>query len=257
MNVRDDEPDPTGMRELLRSLPEPGPMPDDLVTRIRASLADLDPLAGGGQTTPGDVPRETTAPRRASWLARHGGKLAVAAVLVVGGGAVAGGELGLLGGSDEMSSGSTAGGAVEDQRGADTSGQDADGDDGGAEGGPEADGGVATVAGPVVVRLSARSYTAAGLSTELRDAAQGPLLGPLQPESTAIGPIGSELGVRSCLQALGLPRETGADVDLAFVDGTPAAVLVVTAGGERTAYAVGRDCTTDNPSLLAGPVPVR
>ena len=28
----------------------------------------------------------------------------------------------------------------------------------------------------------------------------------------------------------------------------------VEVSGERTAYAVGRDCTTGNPSLLAGPV---
>jgi hypothetical protein len=43
-------------------------------------------------------------------------------------------------------------------------------------------------------------------------------------------------------------------VDPAALDGTPAAVLVVRLGVERTAYAVGRDCTTGNPSVLAGPV---
>lgn len=249
MSVRDDEPDPTGMRELLRSLPEPGPMPEDLVARIRASLSDLDPLAGATEEPrAGHVPRETPAASHGSWWARHGGKLAVAAVLVVGGGAVASGQLGLLGGSDEMSSGSTAGGVAADQREGDTSGQ---GSDAGAEGG-SAD----PVAGPVVVRLSARTYTSTGLATQLQGAEVGPQTGPLTAESPAIGPIGSELGVRSCLEALGLPRETGADVDLALVDGAPAAVLLVTLGGERTAYAVGRDCTTGNPSLLAGPVPV-
>lgn len=242
--MRDDEPDPTGMRELLRSLPDPGPMPDDLVHRIRASLADLDPLAGASGPE-SDVPRETAGPARTSWLARHGGKLAVAAVLVVGGGAVATGQTGLLGGADEMSSGSTAGGAAEDQRAEDTSGQ-TDGADGSAE----------TVAGPVVVRLSDRTYTSAGLATQLQGVDVGPRTGPLTAESPSIGPIGSELGVRSCLEALGLPRDTGVDVDLARVDGAPAAVLVVTLGGERTAYAVGRDCTAGNPSLLAGPVPV-
>lgn len=33
------EPDPTGMRALLSSLPDPGPMPEDLVRRIEARLA--------------------------------------------------------------------------------------------------------------------------------------------------------------------------------------------------------------------------
>lgn len=247
MSMRDDEPDPTGMRELLRSLPEPGPMPDHLVARIRASLGDLEPLAVRSERTPGrDVPRETTTPGRGSWLARHGGKLAVAAVLVVGGGAVANDQLGLLGGSDDMTTGSAVGDTAESQRGA--------GSDTSQEG---ESGGAVTVSGPVVVRLSDRSYTAAGLATQLQGAATGQEIGPLTAEAPAIGPIGTELGVRSCLEALGLPRETGADVDLALLDGTPAAILVVTAGGERTAYAVGRDCTTGNPSLLAGPVPVR
>ncbi|MGL5908914.1 MAG: hypothetical protein ACRCZP_02865, partial [Phycicoccus sp.] len=39
----DDDPvehDPTGIRELLSRLPEPGPMPPDLVARISAALAD-------------------------------------------------------------------------------------------------------------------------------------------------------------------------------------------------------------------------
>ncbi len=246
MSVPDDEPDPTGMRELLRSLPEPGPMPDDLAARIQASLSDLDPLARATSSSrPSDVPRETTAPDRGSWLARHGGKLAVAAVLVVGGGAVATGQLGQLTGSEEMTAGSTAGGTTESDR------------DAGSDTSSDAGGSADTVAGPVVVRLSARTYTSAGLGTQLQGAEVGPQTGPLTAESPAIGPIGSEEGVRSCLEALGLPRSTGADVDLAFVDGAPAAVLVVTLGGERTAYAVGRDCTTGNPSLLAGPVPVR
>ena len=35
----DPDDDPTGMRALLSSLPEPGPMPADLVARITASIA--------------------------------------------------------------------------------------------------------------------------------------------------------------------------------------------------------------------------
>ena len=33
-----DDADPTGMRDVLSSLPEPGPMPEDLADRICASL---------------------------------------------------------------------------------------------------------------------------------------------------------------------------------------------------------------------------
>ena len=251
--MHDDESDPTGMRRLLRSLPEPGPMPEHLVARIQASLADLDPLDESGDTSSRDVPRETHAPSRSSWLARHGGKLAVAAVVVVGGGAVASGQLGLLAGSGMSSESSADGGSSEDQRAAagDSGQESAQGGDGSS---------AATVSGAVVVRLSERNYTSTRLAAEVEDqlTATGSDLGlrPLTAESPGIGPIGSELGVRSCLEALGLPRETAADVELARVDGTPAAVLVVTADGKRTAYAVRRECTTGNPALLAGPVPV-
>lgn len=251
MSLRDDEVDPTGMRELLRSLPDPGPMPDDLVARIRSALADLPPLSADGAATPDDVPRETGTSGGSPWWARHGGKLAVAAVLVVGGGAVASGQLGLLAGQGGSSSDSAAAGSSgSDERAVTEDGSAAHPDAFGAE----------SDAGPVVVRMSGRSYTAAGLAAEVKGAQTAPQtaprIGPLTAESPAIGPIGSELGVRSCLEGLGLPRGSGADVDLAFVDGTPAAVLVVTVGGGRTAYAVGRDCSTGNPSLLAGPVPV-
>lgn len=246
--MHEDESDPTGMRELLRSLPEPGPMPEHLVARIQASLSDLDPLEAETDVgSQGDVPRETSATGRSPWLARHGGKLAVAAVIVVGGGAVASGQLGGFGAAGGMSSGSSAGDSAAEQR-------DTDGD--AVQGGAEATSAPATVEGPVVVQLSGRRYTAAGLATQLTVMAPAPQAGPLASESPAIGPIGSEIGVRSCLEALGLPRGTATRVDLAFVDDVPAAVLVVTVDGARTAYAVGRDCTTGNPSLLVGPVPV-
>ena len=248
MSVRDDEPDPTGMRDLLRSMPDPGPMPDDLVARIHASLSDLGPLdVEPAAPVSAGVPRETSGPGRGSWLARHGGKLAVAAVLVVGGGVLVDDLLSMGAGAGDTASESTAGGSGEDQRSTAT-GQDRD------------TSGAVTAPGPVVVRLSERDYSSQTLAAQVGARLVGPEvdspIGPLTAESPAIGPIGSELGVRSCLEALGLPRDTATEVDLARVDGMPAAVLVVTVEGERTAYAVGRDCTTGNPSLLAGPVPL-
>jgi hypothetical protein len=108
--------------------------------------------------------------------------------------------------------------------------------------------------------MSDRSYTAAGLAAEvgagLGAAQSSAPMAPLTAESPGIGPIGTEIGVRSCLVALGLPRDTAAEVDLAEVEGKPAAVVVVTLGGERTAYAVGRSCTVGNPALITGPVTV-
>ena len=50
--------DPTGMRDLLAALPDPGPMPDDLVARITAALAQesraasLSPSTDAGNVVP-------------------------------------------------------------------------------------------------------------------------------------------------------------------------------------------------------------
>lgn len=264
-----DVPDPTGMRALLRALPDPGPMPEDVVQRIHTSLRELPPLgddplraplghdaeSDAAAAFPG-VSRGTAMPVRRSWLARHGAQAAVAAVVLVAGGAVATESLGLFGsGNDSMTASSDSAGSQAGTSSGPEAAQKAAGDSGTDTGGDTgmkvADG---AVLGPIVVRHSGRAYTATQLATQLDISPSAPPAIPLTAESPGIGPIGTEIGVRSCLGALGLPRDSAADVDLASLDGTPAAVLVVTLEGERTAYAVGRDCTTGHPSLLAGPL---
>lgn len=256
MTTQDDDLDPTGMRALLRGLPDPGPMPDDLVDRIHASLTALPALEGdepADQRAGDDVSRGTLSRTRPSWWARHGNRAAIAAVVLIGGGAVASEPLGLLDAVRTQSANSSADSASSAGR-AESYSQDGD-DVGGSPAAPDLSAGrLDATVGEVVVRLSARAYTAAGLSTQADSAQGSPTTSPLTAEAPSIGPIGTDIGVRSCLEALGLPRESAADVDLGSLDGTPAAVLVVTLDGERTAYAVGRDCTTDNPALLAGPV---
>ncbi|KRE42861.1 hypothetical protein [Knoellia sp. Soil729] len=259
MTLQDDDEDPTGMRALLRSLPDPGPMPDDLVHRIQSALTELPALDGPGEGHADggrdeDVSRGTPA-SRSSWWGRHAGRAAVAAVVLLGGGAVASGSLGILGGGGDSTS--AAGSSAEG--GSQTESLSGSRGDAGAPRDSSSGQGASTqeaALGPVLVRHSGRSYTAGDLPEQVAGVATGTTTPPLTAESPAIGPIGTEVGVRSCLAALGLPRASAADVDLASLDGTPAAVLVITLGGERTAYAVGRDCTTGNPSLLAGPVTV-
>lgn len=256
MSTHDDDTDPTGMRALLRGLPDPGPMPDDLVHRIQASLADLQPLdartldeAAEGRGGPSDVSRGTV-PARPSWWTRHGSHVAVAAVVLIGGGVVAQVPFGNLGSGSDADSASSAGSAG-DQAG--TSSESAP-DLVGPQNGIAPAAGLDSVLGSVVVRNSGRAYTAAGLSNQVGTPSSRPTTTPLTAEAPSIGPIGTEIGVRSCLAALGLPRASAAEVDLGSLDGTPTAIVVVTVNGERTAYAVGRDCTTGNPSVLAGPV---
>ena len=87
-------------------------------------------------------------------------------------------------------------------------------------------------------------------------AGQDEQLRSLAAEAPGIGPIGTPLGARDCADALGIPSDAGLLVDVADVDGRPAAVLVVDSGTGRQAYAVERSCTTGTAGPISGPVPV-
>jgi hypothetical protein len=63
------EDDPTGMRALLSSLPDPGPMPDDLVARIQASLLSESRSRAADAQTPHAIPQPPVA------TARHGASI--------------------------------------------------------------------------------------------------------------------------------------------------------------------------------------
>ena len=261
MSLHDDDTDPTGMRELLRGLPDPGPMPDDVAARIQSSLDDLSgDVAARKDDAPASVSRGTgtgAEPSGPSWWSRTGPRLAVAAAVLLGGGAVASGQLGLLASGGDSASSSAGSADSGNAEGGSATDPGAKGSADGAAGPRTSDSTSAREAepGPVVVTMSDRAYSSSQLGAEVVEpAAGGTPIGPLSAETPGTGPIGTEIGVRSCLVALGLPEETGARVDLGLLDGRPAAVLVVTGDSGRTAYAVGRDCTIGNPSLLAGPV---
>ncbi|QIM22401.1 hypothetical protein G7075_16770 [Phycicoccus sp. HDW14] len=286
------EHDPTGMRALLGSLPDPGPMPADLVARIEAALAaeaaaaadtDLDQALlaaaapvrvdadaqrpGAGALRPSEDPDDDLDDRvvplrrrrRSSW---HLVAVAAGVVGVLGiGGLVVetlrpGGLQASIGMAEDSASGAdSAGGAAA----------------------PEAAGGGARTLFAedgslgVVVLGSGRRYTAAGLATEVRASlpwdgtGREPTTAPSGSESkgarpdreTAYGPLSSADGARACAEGLGVPVADTVVVDLADVDGRAAAVLVATtAEGKRRVWAVSRSCTADAPGVLTGPVAV-
>ncbi len=258
------EHDPTGMRALLASLPEPGPMPDDLVARISAALAveaqrgdgidqlwSLDGHAGSsrpiGHDDDGDTPDAgaQVVPLRRRIGLRH---LAVAAAVV--------GVLGLGGflvkslPGDVMAAFGTNAGSADSAAVAEDS--------------PVAAGGkIALVApaagsGDVVVVMSGVDHAADRLdvtASELDDGTLDPIA-DLSAESPSLGPIATPIGARACAAALGIPADAGILVDISEVDGVSAAVLVVHSGAGRTAWAVDRSCTTGNTGLIRGPVPL-
>lgn len=232
----DPEDDPTGMRALLSSLPDPGPMPEDLVTRITASLA---------AEREGHAPVEPIAHRRRP-LWRTAG-LAAAAVAVIG-----------IGGTSLLTSTAPGDlGALFGNGGGDTSsaaGEAATRDSGGGVGGERPQS--STVA--MSVHHSNTAYTSAALADQANTllADPGETLGPNDPESPGIGPIGTETGLRSCLAALTSEAFAQVTADLGTYEGTPAAVLVLTTDTGHTAYVVKRSCTTGHPDVLAGPTPL-
>ncbi len=258
------EHDPTGMRALLASLPEPGPMPDDLVARISAALAveaqrgdsidqlwhlhDSDEAPGpvqGGDNGATDAGAPVVPLRRRLGLRHLAVAAAVLGVLSLGGFLVKS-----LPGDVMAAFGTTTGSA---------------GSDAGAEDSAAAAGGrLALVAPPagsgdVVVVMSGVDHAADRLDVTARELDDGTLdpIADLTAESPLLGPIATPIGARACATALGIPADAGILVDVSEVDGASAAVLVVHSGSGRSAWAVDRSCTTGNTGLIRGPVPLR
>lgn len=274
-DIPGDEPiehDPTGMRALLSSLPDPGPMPAGLVERISASLLaertrDVQPHAGqssrsvadgaqagkghAGKDPSGEHHEHAVVPlghRRLGWRPLAA---AVAGIAVIGVGVsalitgtspsdVAATLRGHGGGSAESAAGSAASMSARSSQSGSSRAL------------------TLPAAGTVSIHLTGHRYDSKNLGTQAAQLLRGtlPTVAPLGAEVPSIGPIATKVGLRGCAAALGLEPTAGIAVDVATVDGTPAAVLVVSQGAHPTAYAVERTCTAGRPDLIAGPVPV-
>lgn len=255
------EHDPTGMRALLASLPEPGPMPDDLVARISAALAaeagrgsgieqfwgPSDRADAADPTGPTDTTDRTTTdavarvvPLRRRPRLRHLG-VAAAVVGVIGLGGYA---LGSMPGDLTASFG--AGGAADS----------AAGDDSAAEAGAKALVAPLPGSGDVVVIMSGIDHDSQRLADTARQLDEGSVdpLTALGAESPSIGPIGTAVGARAGADSLGIEADAGILVDVGEGAGASAAVLVVHDSRGRSAWAVDRSCTTGNTGLIRGPV---
>lgn len=232
------EDDPTGMRALLSSLPDPGPMPEDLVARITASLS-------AAQTSP--VLDELGA--RRTRLARLPLRVAVAAAAA---GVV------IVGGSALLSTGLPAS-IVASVGAADSAGSAAPSlaPENGADQGARA-AGVGTE--HTVVLHSGTRYAAADLATAAGRLFHPGTLGKASVAGTddaggASSGVTSVAGARACATALGVPADERVVADIGTVDGAPAAVLLAESGtGTGTAYAVGLRCGAGGTDLIAGPV---
>ncbi|HET7278027.1 MAG TPA: hypothetical protein VFJ22_08105 [Dermatophilaceae bacterium] len=235
--------DPTGMRALLSSLPDPGPMPVDLVERITAALEQQagKSHASGAPHGAGVVPLHRRHPWRTAFLAAASAAAVLLVAIPLATGTAPGNLSALFGG------GSSVAGSAADSRSEERAGQLAQGSSGAA-------------VGAVTVRMTGTAYTRARLAGQARAllASTAPLLYPTAAaEPAPSGPISTPAGMRACADALGIAPEEPIVADVADFDGQPAAVLVVGQAAAPTAYAVSRSCGPAGSALLAGPIPVR
>ncbi|KRE39080.1 hypothetical protein ASG73_01625 [Janibacter sp. Soil728] len=247
-----DNQDPTGMRHLLASLKESGPMPADLNDRIRASLADEQAARAGdaGDAAAGDAdgesgfwgamdePGPTPLRRRrpvAPWI------LGAAAATVIALGV--GGLMLKNGGGQEASSDAAAQSGSSAQPTADRGAP--------ADATPSADSEVPAF----VITASGADYSKATLADGAAKLLDNPTEFPDNTDDKALGTMTTAAGATDCLARLGQPQMQAVVIDVARFDGKDGLLLIAESlpDGPSRAWAVTSGCEPIWPN----PVKVR
>lgn len=235
------EPDPTGMRELLASLPDPGPMPAALEARILGRLAEIraeDLRADADRSTdrPTGLPHPPSRdhdadivplsaygkdrPDRHRWFAAAAGIAAAAVVGIV----VTDGLTGEGWVSSVINRGGSDAGGASSAQAADSSDQQQD----------------LRVAG------SGTDYRADTLATQARE-----LLARRDQAMTE-----STSQPEACLAALGIAATDLPVLDVASYEGRPAYVVVWTREGTSSVVVTETSCGEGGAQVITGPMPV-
>jgi negative regulator of sigma E activity len=218
--------DPTGMRDLLRSLPDPGPMPPAVADRITAALAreqearagddnsNVTPLARPASSGMTGAPRKSASRRPMQLVGGLVAAAAVAAVAVVG--------------INSLNNDQAPTSAVP-SAGASTSLSNAQ------------------LAGKVKVASTGTDYTSASFNAQAASMAGDTASGTPDPAIvTQLGSLATPEGIATCARSVGgslLDDPDDIKVDLARFDGKPALVVVVRKGTTETAFAVSTTCS--------------
>lgn len=270
--------DPTGMQQLLATLPDPGPMPPELIARITASLEREQDRRGP------QAPNVRPLPPRSGWRdGDQSGRGASRGLIVALSGAAAAAAVGgvvlinVLVPHRDADPSATAqlyvaapGAASPTTTPAPNAQEPSPGravvlnpvatgsaranSEGGSGATPHAAQGTLDLH----VQVSEHRYTRADLARAAGALWRSPSapLAPLSAEAPGIGPLGTELGMTACLSALGLDASR-AVVDLAFYESAPAVVVVTDEGDGTQVRVVDRRCGAGSATTLAGPLAVR
>lgn len=235
--------DPTGMRHLLASLKESGPMPADLNKRITESLADeeaarqapsdtadVDGDGGASDTddtpfwrTMGDAgPRGTRRPK-APWIL--GAAAATVVALGVGGLMINR----LDGGGDTASDAAPTQSAKQSAGSSETAGDAASPDD---------------EVPAFVITASGQDYSEATVSDGASQLLDNPTEFPENTNDRALGTLTTAAGASDCLARLGAPQMQAVVVDVAKFDGEDGLLIVAQSlpDGPAKAWAITSGC---------------
>lgn len=277
----EDEHDPTGVRVILSSLGDPGPMPHDLVQRISASLAQ-EHARRAQDTGLATVHSLTDATPRRTTFGQRLPSIAIAASIVVLAGAVVLGVLTMYGGSNDFAGGDS-GAMMASSDAADESGAMDGSLDSTEEAAPEAaapsrqgsdTGGGAKV--QVLLFATGRDLSDANFEAEA-DPMQmitSSVWDQAAEELLASSTVGTSAGAADCLMTIVDAPQAEVAARIAMIDsvsysGTPAALILVTddlpsddadqatgSAGPMTAYVVPLDCRREHAVTLREPVHV-
>lgn len=249
--------DPTGMRHLLASLKESGPMPDDLAERIRASLEDEQTARASGELTADAdeiddadepsgfwstmaTPSGGSGRRRAAapWL------LGAAAATVV---ALAVGTGMLRNSGNDASSDAGAGAAPSSQ-----------GRSGAAEQGSSATSSSAASDEEVpafAITETGTAYTRSSLASEAATLLEDPAGAPKVRDDEVLGTMTTAAGAADCLARLGQPQMQAVVIDIGTFEGKDGLLLVAESlpDGPARAWAVTSGCEPIWPDSVEVP----
>ncbi|YAL83281.1 hypothetical protein ACMYYO_00295 [Dermacoccaceae bacterium W4C1] len=247
-----DEPDTTGIRELLASLPDPGPMPGDVSARIEAALRaehdqrgtereNVTPLVARSEAPGSGEPRTGSAPSGEAKVLGAGRWLKPLAGL----GAAAAIGIGALAGYQALNNSS-----APNTSAVPTTSSSAPSQSGGSD--------------LISITNSGTDYSANTLATQashITETASGTTEGERGGAAdSAAGDVTTKAGLMSCLTGMGgdifdggLPDKISAD--LGNYEGKPAVVVVITKDGKSQAWVFSRTCS-NGQGKIAGPTAV-